>query len=94
MFAQRSQNLDSMVPKMRPAILKQATMLHDSTFGPVDTIARQVCENRAGNEINEMIRPWRERGLVHRPAESRHEGEQVVPIHIGSRLTFGLSAEK
>ena len=32
--------------------------------------------------------------MVDRPAESRYEGEQVVPIHIGTRRSLALSTEQ
>lgn len=39
-----------------------------------------------------MIGPRRECGLVGRPNERRHQGEQIVPIHIGARRSLRLDA--
>lgn len=42
-------------------------------------------------EVNEMIRPRRERRLVNLPAERR---EQVDPGHVGARRSFVLGTQQ
>ncbi len=57
----------------------------------LDIVARPICQDGARNNVKEMIPPWRECGLANGPAERRHQGEQVNPIHIGARRSLGLS---
>jgi len=60
----------------------------------LDIVAWPVCQDGARNNVKEMIPPWRESGLAADPCERRHQGEQVLPIHIGARGSLGLSTEQ
>ena len=60
----------------------------------LDIVARPICQDGARNNVKEMIPPWRDSGLADEPAERRHQGEQVDPIHIGARRSLGLSTEQ
>ena len=66
----------------------------DSTRCLLDIVARPICQDGARDNLKEMIGPWRECRLVDKPAERRHQGEQVVPMHIGARRSLGLSPEQ
>jgi hypothetical protein len=70
------------------------TSRSDSTRCLVDIVARSIFQDGARDDVKEMISPRGERGLVDRPAERRHQGEQIVPIHIGARRSFGLCTEQ
>ena len=60
----------------------------------LDIVDRPVCQDGARNKVKEMVCPWREFGLADEPAERRHQGEQVVRIHISARRSLGLSTEQ
>jgi hypothetical protein len=57
-------------------------------------LLNRLFKNCARNQTNELVRSWRERRLVHCPAQRRHKGEQVIPINILTRGTHALSTSE
>jgi hypothetical protein len=74
--------------------LQRSDRRSNSTRRFLDIVARRVCHDGARNKAQEMIRSWGKCVLADEPAERRHQGEQVVRIHISARRSLGLSTEQ
>ena len=61
---------------------------------PDDIAARSIRQDRARDNIEEMIGARRERGLVVEPNHRSNQPEQVSPIDVGPRHARLLSADK
>jgi hypothetical protein len=65
--------------------LQRSDRRSNSTRRFLDIVARRVCHDGARNKAKEMIRSWGKCVLADEPPERRHQGEQVVRIHISAR---------
>ena len=72
----------------------QTTMRYTLLGRLLGIVARPICQDGVRDHMKEMIGPRRESRLASEPGERRHEGEQIGPIHIGARRSFGLSAQQ
>lgn len=58
---------------------------------PLGVAAPCTRQNRARDNIEEVIGAWGERGLIADPRERRHQRKQISAINVGPRCARGLS---
>ncbi|GGN59908.1 hypothetical protein GCM10011579_024520 [Streptomyces albiflavescens] len=60
---------------------------------PLGITARCAGQDRACDNVEEVIGAWRERALIAEPRERLYQREQIVAINVGPRHARGLGTE-